>query len=111
MKKIITLFIIISVILAGCSGKPKENEMLIGYALDYIEKSNNGITTYKINDKEYKYRIIVIGRSNNAKYESYYIVLSNEENISFEILDRRFWSSSMPLQEEFIIIEFGLIDQ
>lgn len=74
---------------------------------DYIEKEENGITRYQVGENSFDYRIKVTGRSNNAAEDSYYIVLTNDETITFQMVDERFWSSETPKEEDFVIVEFG----
>lgn len=49
-------------------------------------------------------------RSENAKYDSYYVVLTSNANLSFEDVDRGFGGSYFTL-EGGIIVEYGLIGQ
>ena len=51
----------------------------------------------------YKYR------SENAKYDSYYVVLTSNANVSFEDVDRGFGGSYLTSQRGVIIVEYGLI--
>lgn len=37
-------------------------------------------------------------RSENAKYDSYYVVLTSNANLSFEDVDRGFWGSYFTLE-------------
>jgi hypothetical protein len=76
---------------------------------DYIEKEENGITRYQVGENSFNYRIKVTGRSNNARDESYYIVLTNDETITFQTVDERFWSSEIPKGNDFVIVEFGVL--
>jgi ssDNA-binding replication factor A large subunit len=74
---------------------------------EYTEKIENGITRYQVGENSFDYRIKVTGRSNNAAEDSYYIVLTNDETITFQMVDERFWSSETPKEEDFVIVEFG----
>lgn len=49
-------------------------------------------------------------RSENAKYDSYYVVLTSNANLSFEDVDRGFGGSYLTSQKGGgIIVEYGLI--
>ncbi|MGN1185231.1 MAG: hypothetical protein ACI4R7_08375 [Oliverpabstia sp.] len=48
-------------------------------------------------------------RSENAKYDSYYVVLTSNANLSFEDVDRGFGGSYLISQRGVIIVEYGLI--
>ena len=66
---------------------------------------------YVFDGTVYNFRIQVQGRSNNAKCDSYYVILTNNENISFSEVDKAFWSSKMPnTKREFAIIGYGSCD-
>jgi len=79
------------------------------YTVDYIEEDIENVLTYIINGERYKNLVTVYGRSNNARCDSYYKVLTNDEDITFEKADKRFFGSYLPLIEDFRIVEYGLI--
>lgn len=58
----------------------------------------------------YKYRVKLTGKSNNAKCKSYYTVLTNDESLTFETVDRKFWSSSIEDKNDFCIVEHGVLE-
>jgi len=79
------------------------------FAVDYVEAETKNGVVFIIDEQYFKYRVTVFGRSNNAAHDRYYIVLTNDENITFQTVDRRFWGSYLPLVEDFRIVEHGLI--
>ena len=61
------------------------------YIDNYIKVENNGTITYLADSREYSCRITVTGRSNNAVNDSYYIVLTNDDSISFTEVPIFYW--------------------
>ena len=49
------------------------------------------------------------GRSANAAYDSYYIVLTSNTELSFKEVDAKFWGSHLTPTEDFVIVEYGLV--
>jgi len=102
-------FIIIIIIAYGVISSKTENKQM-GYSVEYLEKIDNGIKSYEIEENIYKYLITLSGRSNNATYDIYYVVLTNNENISFKTVNERFYGSNMMQWDNFYIVEFGFLD-
>lgn len=93
------------IIFTGCV---KSNDS-IGYKLEYEFLETEG--KYSINGVEYNFVKRVSGRSKNAKYDSYYVVLTNNDDLTFEAADSRFWGSSLSSDSDFVIVECGLIEE
>lgn len=87
------------------------NKDLMGYKIDYKVSSEDGQNIYRVNGQDYPFLIRLTGRSENAKYDSYYVVLTNNDELSFEDVDVKFWGSSLTLTEDFVIVEYGLINE
>lgn len=113
MRKSGIIIVFLIIILTACRKEEAvvETEKLIGYQIEYqvIDKENNSV--YEVGGKEYNYLQTLEGRSQNAAYECYYIVVTNQENITFEDVDRRFFGSEYSLSKDFCIIEYGLIKE
>lgn len=43
-------------------------------------------------------------------YKSYYTVLTNDKSLTFETVDRKFWSSSTEVTNDFYIVEQGVVE-
>ena len=84
--------------LMGCGhiDSSENNKDLTGYKIDYMISSKDGQNIYQVNGQDYPFLIRLTGRSENAKYDSYYVV---------------FWGSYMTSTEDFVIVEYGLIDE
>ena len=104
---IVFLLVLITVIACSNNESNEKSEDLTGYKIEYEVLGENA---YKVNEQEYLFQKRVSGRSENAMYDSYYIVLSNNSDLTFEEIDERFWGSNLSLDEEFIIVEYGLIN-
>lgn len=108
IKKII--FILCSIfLLCGCQ-KSQDDIADNEYKVEYETRVNGAITSYVCNNKEYSYLLTLEGRSSNASRDCYYKVLSKDEKLDFKEVDIRFWSSSYNDDEQFCIIEYGLIE-
>ncbi len=109
VKKIV--FILCSIfLLCGCQ-KSQDDIVDNTYKVEYKTRVNGEITSYECNNKEYSYLLTLKGRSSNASKDCYYKVLSNDETLDFKEVDMRFWSSSYNGDEQFCIIEYGLIEK
>jgi hypothetical protein len=93
----------------GCQRIETKNHQLLGYSVEYQEKVIEGIIFYEKNGKNYRYCVTVSGRSNNAAYDSYYKVLTDDESITFDSIDRRFFGSTYSPFENYCVVEFGLL--
>ena len=97
------VFVGIAISKHGSDTKSEKTTVAISEAK--VDKSG-----YTYEGKTYSKKIKIQGRSNNAAKESYYIVYTNSDSISFEEVDKRFWSSESHSDEAFVIIEFGVIE-
>lgn len=88
-----------------------EDKDLIGYKLEYESLEVDGVKKYRINGDEYPFVKRVSGRSENAKYNSYYVVLTSDAHLTFEDVDSQFWGSNLSSDIEFIIVEYGLVGE
>lgn len=82
----------------------------------FSKLENSIITTSDIEynkamNQDYQYSIKVTGKSSNMKGKRYYIVLTNDKNVTFEEVDSYFWSSTLDVDNKFYIIESGLCDK
>lgn len=105
--------ILIIVLLGACRTTKNEDKggSQIGYQLEYESTEENGVVHYHVDNQSYTYLLRLSGRSKNAAYDSYYVVLTNDEHITFQDVDERFWESSLPSEESFRIIEYGMITE
>lgn len=113
MRKSLGLFIsILLLLVSGCSAESERvtGKELLGYQKEYDTIEKNQTYYYRVEGRDYQYKVKVSGRSNNAKYDSYYIVLTNTENITFDEIDKQFWSSTVDTDRDFYIVEYGLIE-
>ena len=73
--------------LTGCgySNSNENNKDLTGYKIDYktnrVDSSETGENIYEVNGQNYSFLIRLTGRSNNAKHDSYYVVLTNNSDV------------------------------
>lgn len=82
MKKIISILLLVVLLLTGCA-QAKEAEVVNTITTDlktYYELSDG---TWQADDRNYKYRLEITGRMDNAAEDSTFIFLSNIEKISF----------------------------
>lgn len=113
LEKIICIGCLLAFIFIGCghNSSSEKNKDLTGYKIDYIVSSKDGKKVYQVNGHDYLSLIRLRGRSPNAKYDSYYVVLTNNEELSFEAVDLRFWSSDLTSEADFVIVESGMIKE
>lgn len=106
-------WLLTALILTGCGNVniDEKNEDLIGYKLSYEISDKEGEVMYQVNGYEYSFLKRLTGRSQNAKFDSYYVVLTSDDNLTFEDVDRRFWSSYLASASDFVIVEYGLISE
>lgn len=94
----------------GCTHKENKDDKLeehVGYKMEYEESGDK----YLFDGNEYSYKRKVTGRSNNAAKDSYYIILTNDDELTFNDVDQRLWGSDLPSDEEFVIVEYALIEE
>ena len=113
--KIFILIVVTLFVLAGCSkyeakySSSSHTVELVPW--DEIEIITTGDTTvYVVDNMHYRYLINVDGRTRNAVHDSYYVVLTNDPEVTFIEVDRVFWESTLPFIRSFHIIEWGLVD-
>lgn len=106
-------FCLLTLIPMGCGhiDSSENNKDLTGYKIDYMISSKDGQNIYQVNGQDYPFLIRLTGRSENAKYDSYYVVLTSNADLSFKDVDAKFWGSYMTSTEDFVIVEYGLIDE
>lgn len=109
MKKILIALGICSALLVGCS----KNEI----AKIHNESEKNGVvrTYYEMNDGtwecddiSYQFRLELRGKMPNAADESYYVVLTDNDKLTFEDVSKSQYSSSIvdsKLLENSVIVE------
>lgn len=110
MKKTVKFACLLTaLILTGCGNTAanEKSEDLIGYKLEYEILDKDGETIYRMNDHEYSFSKKLTGRSPNAVSDSYYVVLTNDDDLTYEDVDKRFWSSYSHSDDDFIIVEWG----
>lgn len=85
MKKMLIIIGILAVLLVGCEKtdiaqtyKKSEND---GIYYTYYKMKDG---TWKCDDKTYQYRLELTGRLPNAVTDSCYVVLTDNENLTFE---------------------------
>lgn len=114
--KIITLFLVLGIMLgiSGCrvqnNSTIPQNEGDTEYKLDYETIEKDGTTYYRSGGKEYLFLQTVTGKSPNAKKESYYVILCNNQETTFENVDESFWGSDLNKDVDFVIVEYGLVE-
>lgn len=98
MKKISRLCIAMMcfLMLVGCSQNQKEPEVVNTYEQTSSKQEDNSTKsvlktyyemsdeTWKTDDHDYKYRLELTGRLENAAKDTTYVVLSNSKDITFE---------------------------
>ena len=104
-------FCLLPFVLAGCAhiDPDMNNKDLTGYQIDYDISNESGQNVYHVNGQEYPLLLRLTGRSANAAYDSYYIVLTSNTELSFKEVDAKFWGSHLTPTEDFVIVEYGLV--
>lgn len=94
MKRALTVFGILAVLLAGCGKadtvKTYEKSENDGILVTYCETEDG---TWECNDTVYQFRLELSGRMPNAESDSYYVVLTNHEDLTFEDVSKSLYSS------------------
>ena len=108
-KKVV--FCLLPFMLAGCAHIDPDlnNKDLTGYQIDYDISNESGQNVYHVNGQEYPLLLRLTGRSANAAYDSYYIVLTSNTELSFKEVDAKFWGSHLTPTEDFVSVEYGLV--
>jgi len=101
------MIVLLLVLLIGCGKtditetyEKSENDGIIA---TYYEM-NNG--TWKCDDRTYQFRLELTGRMPNAESDSYYVVLTDNENLTFEDVSKSLFGS---LLEDSKIMEGSII--
>lgn len=94
MKKIIVMIGVLTLLLVGCGkndiAKVYEKSENEGIVATYYEM-NDG--TWQCDDKTYQFRLELAGRMPNAKSDISYVVLTDNENLTFEDVSKSQYSS------------------
>lgn len=93
-RNVLAFVVLLSVFFIGC-GKANvvnvyEESTENGIVATYYEMSNG---TWKCNDKIYKYRLELTGRTPNAVRDSQYAVLTNNDSLAFDEVSKSLYSS------------------
>ena len=100
MKKLIAMIGLLTVLLAGCGkndiAKVYEKSESDGIVATYYEM-NDG--TWQCDDNIYQFRLELAGRMPNAKSGSSYVVLTDNENLTFEDVAKSLYSSSLEVSK------------
>lgn len=109
MKKIVTALILCASLFTGCGkhdiAKTYKQSEQDGILITYYEM-NDG--TWKCEDTTYQFRLELDGRMPNAEADSYYIVLTDNEKLTFEDVSKSLYSSSLEdikIMEDSVIVE------
>ncbi len=96
MKKIIILSCLFAVMIIGCGksdvAKIYEKSEQNGILDSYCQMKDG---TWKQGDNTYKFRLELTGRLPNAKFDTFYVVLTNNSDLSFEDVSKSLYSSSI----------------
>ena len=96
MKRLIAMIGLLTVLFAGCGkndiAKVYEKSESDGIVATYYEM-NNG--TWQCDDNTYQFRLELAVRMPNAKSDSSYVVLTDNENLTFEDVSKSLYSSSL----------------
>ncbi|MCX4380094.1 MAG: hypothetical protein OSJ61_28740 [Lachnospiraceae bacterium] len=107
MKRTLIMIVLLLVLLIGCGKtditKTYEKSENDGIIATYYEM-NNG--TWKCDDRTYQFRLELTGRMPNAESDSYYVVLTDNENLTFEDVSKSLFGS---LLEDSKIMEGSII--
>lgn len=109
MKRTLIVIVLLPVLLIGCEktdiAKTYEKSENDGIIATYYEM-NNG--TWKCDDRTYQFRLELTGRMPNAESDSYYVVLTDNENLTFEDVSKSLFGSLLEdskIMESSIIVE------
>lgn len=94
MKKGLGFILILCfVFLVGCGEKKEVASYEAGFGGGTYYENEDGTWTY--NGVNYKYCLELTGRSPNAAKDSYFKVLTNYDDLTFEIVSMSLYSSNM----------------
>ena len=109
MKKILTVLTLCTLVVTGCGksdiAKTYNQSEKDGILMTYYEM-NDG--TWECEDTTYQFRLELDGRMPNAEADSYYVVLTDDERLTFEDVSKSLYSSSLEdikIMEDSIIVE------
>ena len=107
MKKILTVLTLCTLVVTGCGksdiAKTYNQSEKDGILMTYYEM-NDG--TWQCDDISYQFRLELDGRMPNAEADSYYVVLTDNENLTFEDVSKSLYGS---LLEDSKIMEGSII--
>ena len=81
MKRIVLFCILLVITLSGCAKNAAVKNTIEGNMKTYYEMTDG---TWRCDDHLYKYRLEINGRIPNAAVDSFFVYLSNIEEITFD---------------------------
>lgn len=107
MRKILVALVFCALLFTGCGksdiAKTYNQSEKDGILMTYYEM-NDG--TWQCDDISYQFRLELDGRMPNAEADSYYVVLTDNENLTFEDVSKSLYGS---LLEDSKIMEGSII--
>ena len=107
MRKILVALVFCVLVVTGCGksdiAKTYNQSEKDGILMTYYEM-NDG--TWQCDDISYQFRLELDGRMPNAEADSYYVVLTDNENLTFEDVSKSLYGS---LLEDSKIMEGSII--
>ena len=109
MRKRFVALVFCAILFTGCGksdiAKTYNQSEKDGILITYYEM-NDG--TWECEDTTYQFRLELDGRMPNAEADSYYVVLTDDERLTFEDVSKSLYSSSLEdikIMEDSIIVE------
>ncbi len=109
MKKLLTAVVFCTVLFVGCgkneTTKTYEQSEKDGVVKTYYEMDDG---TWKCDDVTYQHRLELSGKMPNAAKDSRFVVLTDQEGLTFEEVSKSLYSSSMKdvrVMEGSVIVE------
>lgn len=103
IKKLFIVIALLSVLLMGCGNaevaKTYEESDTDGILVTYSEL-NDG--TWQCDDTVYQYRLELTGTLPNATSEIYYVVLTDNANLTFDEVSTSLYSSNLEVIQQFM---------
>lgn len=94
MKRVLALFGILAVLLVGCGknniAKTYKKSADNGILVTYSERTDG---TWEYDGEVFQFRTELKGRMPNAESDSYFVVLTNDKDITFEDVSKSLYSS------------------
>lgn len=96
MKKLLIMLLLCSMLFVGCTRNEvsqtyNESEK-DGVLITYYEMDDG---TWKCDDMSYSFRLELSGKMPNSAKESYYVVLTDNDKLTFEDVSKSLYSSSI----------------